>query len=70
MLLERGKKKTGKGKVVPNAQNSVLRGLGKVMGILSFFLGKGEKNTSTRANISLLRKMHLENGRWRKNGKK
>lgn len=44
MLLERGKKKTGKGKVVPNAQNSVLRGLGKVMGILSFFfLGKGEK---------------------------
>lgn len=44
MLLERGKKKTGKGKVVPNAQNSVLRGLGKVMGILSFFLGRGEKN--------------------------
>lgn len=44
MLLERGKKKTGKGKVVPNAQNSVLRGLGKVMGILSFFWVKEKKN--------------------------
>lgn len=62
MLLERGKKKTGKGKVVPNAQNSVLRGLGKVMGILSFFLGKGEKKHQP-GQIS-------ENGRWRKNGKK
>ena len=55
MFLERGKKKTGKGKVVSNAQNSVLRGLGKVMGILFsfsfsffsfffFFFGKGKKN--------------------------
>ena len=53
MFLERGKKKTGKGKVVSNAQNSVLRGLGKVMGILFsfsffflfffFFLVKGKK---------------------------
>lgn len=45
MFLERGKKKTGKGKVVSNAQNSVLRGLGKVTGILflSFFLVRGKK---------------------------
>ena len=51
MFLERGKKKTGKGKVVSNAQNSVLRGLGKMMGILFlFFFGKGKK-ISKRENI-------------------
>lgn len=48
MFLERGKKKTGKGKVVSNAQNSVLRGLGKMMGILFlfFFWVKGKKYQS------------------------
>ena len=51
MFLERGKKKTGKGKVVSNAQNSVLRGLGKMMGILFLlFFGKGKK-ISKRENI-------------------
>ena len=44
MFFERGKKKTGKGKVVSNAQNSVLRGLGKVMGILfSFSFSRSEE---------------------------
>lgn len=55
MLLERGKKKTGKGKVVPNAQNSVLRGLGKVMGILSFFFLVKEKKNINQGKYQLVK---------------